>query len=383
MRMFEEHVESKDIEKDPFEEYIIQTEPSQKELGYAWYTAMGLQAVDGLQPSEYLQSLAIDNIEGKISLGEANRLIERYYEESSDRDIGREKEADIVSSRIAMVLSEKAFSFSVPQYIGIHERLFEGIYQFAGKLRDYNISKREWVLDGASVNYGNANELEELLEYDLKKEKVYDYSSLDKEDIIQHFAVFISDLWQIHAFGEGNTRTTAVFFIKYLRTLGFDVSNDLFAKNSWYFRNSLVRANYNNYTKDIHATTKYIELFLRNLLYGEKNVLKNRYMHIRWNDVEQDIRNEKQDIGIQKQDIKGAKQDIDLPSELTNKTKQHIINLNNAIGFDKCFGRTDVMTILNLTASPASALIKRMLTMELIVPVKGKGKGKYVFRKKS
>jgi len=135
-------------------------------------------------------------------------------------------------------------------------------------------------------------------------------------------------LWQIHAFGEGNTRTTAVFFIKYLRTLGFDVSNNLFAKNSWYFRNSLVRANYNNYTKDIHATTKYIELFLRNLLYGERNVLKNRYMHIRWNDVEQDIRNEKQDI-------EDAKQDIDLPSELTNKTKQHIINLNNAVGFDR------------------------------------------------
>ena len=155
----------RDIKKDPFEEYIIQTEPSQKELGYAWYTAMGLQAVDGLQPSEFLQSLAIDNIEGKISLGEANRLIERYYEESSDRDIDREKEADIVSSRIAMVLSEKAFSFSVPQYIGIHERLFEGIYQFAGKLRDYNISKREWVLDGASVNYGNANELEDSFSY--------------------------------------------------------------------------------------------------------------------------------------------------------------------------------------------------------------------------
>ena len=312
MRMFEEHVESKDIEKDPFEEYIIQTEPSQKELGYAWYTAMGLQEVDGLKPSEYLQGLAIDNIEGKISLGEANRLIEKYYEESSNRDIDREKEADIVSCRIATILSENAFTFSAPQYIGIHERLFEGIYRFAGKLRDYNISKREWVLDGASVNYGNANELEELLEYDLKKEKGYDYSSLDKEDIVQHFAEFISDLWQIHAFGEGNTRTTAVFFIKYLRTLGFDVSNDLFAKNSWYFRNSLVRANYNNYTKDIHATTKYIELFLRNLLYGERNVLKNRYMHIRWNDVEQDIRNEKQDI-------EDAKQDIELPSELTNK----------------------------------------------------------------
>jgi hypothetical protein len=167
-----------DIKNDPFEEYIKQSEPSKKDLGYAWYTAMGLQAVDGLKTSDYLKKVAKDNIEGNISLPEANKLIESYYiasidrKESSDRD----READIVAGRIAAVLSENAFTFSVPQYIGIHRRIFEGVFSHAGKIRDYNISKREWVLDGASVNYGNALELKELLEYDMQKEREYKYA---------------------------------------------------------------------------------------------------------------------------------------------------------------------------------------------------------------
>ena len=152
-----------DIKNDPFEEYIKQSEPSKKDLGYAWYTAMGLQAVDGLKTSDYLKKVAKDNIEGNISLPEANKLIENYYIASTDRkeSSDRDREADIVAGRIAAILSENAFTFSVPQYIGIHRRIFEGVFSHAGKIRDYNISKREWVLDGASVNYGNALELKE------------------------------------------------------------------------------------------------------------------------------------------------------------------------------------------------------------------------------
>ena len=370
-----------DIQKDPFEEYIRQTEPSKKELGYAWYTAMGLQAVDGLETSEHLKDIARDNIDGKITLPEANKLIETYYEESPERDKDRSREADTVTGRIAAILSENAFTFSVPQYVGIHKRLFVGVFSHAGKIRDYNISKHEWVLDGASVHYGNALELRELLEYDLRTEKEYEYSLDGIPEMIPHLAKFVSRLWQIHAFGEGNTRTTAVFFIKYLRSLGFDVTNDLFAKNSWYFRNALVRANYNDYTKDIRETTEYLELFLRNLLLGETNELKNRYLHVRWKTIKQDIEGKKQDIHIPKQDIGGEKQDIQITNELGNKTKQHIKDLFEEFGYERFFGRTEVMEVLGITASPASALIKKMLDMKLIYPMKGKGKGKYLFKR--
>ena len=177
----------------------------------------------------------------------------------------------------------------VPQYTGIHRRLFEGLYSHAGKIRDYNISKKEWVLDGASVHYGNSLEIKEMLEYDLRQEKEYEYRMDNVSAIIPHLAKFVAGLWQIHAFGEGNTRTTAVFFIKYLRTMGFDVTNDIFAENAWYFRNSLVRANYNDLPKGIRETTKYLELFLRNLLLNESNELKNRYTHIRWETSKQVI----------------------------------------------------------------------------------------------
>lgn len=368
-----------DIKKDPFEEYIRQSEPSKRELGYAWYTAMGLQAVDYLETSNYLKITARKNIEGEITLSEAGKLIENYYEESKDRDADRTKEADIVSARIASILSENAFTFSVPQYIGIHRRLFEGIYSHAGKIRDYNISKKEWVLDGASVHYGNALELREMLDYDIRTEKEYEYPLSSISAIIPHLAKFVSRLWQIHAFGEGNTRTTAVFFIKYLRSMGFDITNDIFAANSWYFRNSLVRANYNDLSKGIRETTEFLELFLRNLLLGESNELKNRYMHIRWEAKKQDIGDAKQDIQDQKQDIQEIEQHIEAPDVISNKTRQHIQVLFEKFGYDQFFGRTEVMSELSITASPASTLIKKMLNLGVIYPVKGKGKGKYLF----
>ena len=391
-----------DIKRDPFEEYIRQSESDKRELGYAWYTAMGLQAVDGLKTSDYLKSTAKKNIEGEITISEAGKLIESYYSESKENDTDRTKEADIVSVRIAAILSERAFTFSVSQYIGIHRRLFEGIYSHAGIIRDYNISKKEWVLDGASVHYGNALELREMLDYDIRAEKAYDYPQSSISAIIPHLAGFVSQLWQIHAFGEGNTRTTAVFFIKYLRSMGFDVTNTIFAENAWYFRNSLVRANFNDLSKGIRETTEFVELFLRNLLLGESNELKNRYLYIRWQeqkqdigdikqvieDKKQDIQNAKQDIQNIKQDIEDKKQNIDrreshveVAENVSKKTKQHIQELFETFGYDQFFGRTEVMRILPITASPASTLIKRMLEMKLIYPIKEKGKGKYLFQR--
>lgn len=263
-----------------FEEYIRQEEPHKKEKGYVWQTAIGLQAVDDLKPSEYLIRTARQHIEGDITIEEAKQLIDSYYQ---TKTVGtgiedRTEEADKVSARIAEILSEKTFTFSPVEYIAIHRRLFQGIYKFAGTIRDYNITKKEWVLRGETVIYASAGSIRESLDYDFGQEKNFSYKDLDIYEAISHIARFVSGVWQIHVFGEGNTRTTAVFAIKYLRTFGFDISNETFANHSWYFRNALVRANYNNLSKGIYATTEYIEAFFRNLILNEHSELKNRMM---------------------------------------------------------------------------------------------------------
>jgi fido (protein-threonine AMPylation protein) len=278
-----------------FDEYIRQAEPLGREKGIAWQTAIGLQQVDGLNTSDYLIDTARQHIEGDITIEQVKEQIDNYYKKSNERksDENRTEEADKVAVRIAEILSEESFNFSVVEYITIHKRLFDGIYKFAGEIRDYNISKKEWVLDSESVIYGNAINLKETVEYDLSREKSFNYKNIGQQEFVSHITKFVSDLWQIHPFGEGNTRTTALFAIKYLRTLGFDVNNDAFTKHSWYFRNALVRANYNNVQKGIFATSEYIEQFFSNLLLGAQNELKNRKLHITMpNDTVNDIVND-------------------------------------------------------------------------------------------
>ena len=265
-----------------FEEYIRQSEPHKREKGYAWQTAIGLQAVDGLKPSEYLKKKARQHIEGEITIDEVKQLVDSYYKSkvarSSSED--RTEEADKVSARITEILSENTFTFSPIEYLAIHRHLFEGIFSHAGQIRDYNITKNEWVLKGATVLYASAGSIRETLEYDFSQEKIFDYKNLNIDEAIRHIARFVSGIWQIHAFGEGNTRTTAVFTIKYLHTFGFNFSNETFANHSWYFRNALVRANYNDLTKGVYATTEFLEKFFRNLILNEQNELKNRNLQI-------------------------------------------------------------------------------------------------------
>jgi len=265
-----------------FEEYIRAEEPTLKERAENWRTAIGLQEVDGLQPSEYLRQTAQRNIEGEISLDEAKQLLRSYYKSKiaiTPEEQGVE-EADKVSANIAAVLAEPSFSFSVVGLTSIHRRIFDGVFKFAGRLRDYDITKSEWVLRGDTVLYVYHEDLKAALEYDLKQEKAFSYKGLSMDETIAHLAEFVSGIWQIHPFGEGNTRATAVFTIKYLRSMGFNVSNDLFAEKSWYFRNALVRANYRNRQKDIEPDKSFLILFFRNLLLGEQNELKNRYLII-------------------------------------------------------------------------------------------------------
>lgn len=365
----------KDKHTDPFAEYFISGEPGRADKAYAWQTAIGLQDVDKLKTSDYLLNTAKDNIEGGISIEEAKKRIDSYYEENRHHQPERTEEADKVSVRIAEILSENSFVFSPTQYISIHKRLFQGIYSHAGMIRDYNISKKEWILDGASVMYGGVTELRETLDYDFWTEKEFSYADLSMSEIIKHLAGFISRLWQIHIFGEGNTRTTAVFFIKYIRSLGFLVTNDVFAKNAWYFRNALVRANYSAFGVGVHEDLSYLESFLRNLLMGEDNELKNRYLHIAWEGSV--YSEEKQPI---KQPIEKNSPFIILEMKsVLSRTKANIIRLYGAFGNEKVFGRRDVMEVLGITERPATALIAKMYELGLTERITGAGKGKYRF----
>lgn len=265
-----------------FDEYLRQGEPNKAEKAKVWKTAIGLQQVDGLKPSEYLIETAKQNIEGDITFHEVKKRIDSYYQQHPTKtEDDRTEEADKVSARIAEILSEQTFTFSPAEYMAIHRRLFTGIYKFAGKIRDYNITKKEWVLNGETVLYASADSLKATLEYDFEQERKFSYRGLSEQEIIEHIAHFFSNLWQIHIFGEGNTRTTAIFLIKYLRKLGFKhVNNDLFADHSWYFRNALVRANYEDLSRGIHRTEKFLIRFLSNLLLKGNYTLKNREMHI-------------------------------------------------------------------------------------------------------
>lgn len=265
-------------------EYIKLGEPKPEEKTVAWQTAIGLQAVDGLTTSEYLLETAKENIEGKITIKEANARISNYYEERSDRhaiETGT-KEADIVAGRITALLAEKAFSFTPAAWMSIHRYLFKDVFMHAGEIRTYNIYKNEWVLNGKSVFYASYDSIPMTMEYDFKTEAAFSYKNLSRDAINRHLAQFTCDIWQIHPFGEGNTRSTAVFLIKYLSSLGYSINQECFAKKSWYFRNALVRANYNDFQNDIYATTLYLESFFENLLFGGNNELKNRYLHINW-----------------------------------------------------------------------------------------------------
>lgn len=265
-----------------FEAYERAKEPHTRQKASDWRTAIGLQDVDGLKVSDYLRQTAAKHIEGDITIDEARDMIRDYYvsKDSHDRPDEETEEADKVSANMAKLLNEKSFSFTAGEFLSIHRHLFEGVFKHAGEIRPYDITKKEWVLRGDTVLYGRSDDILIALEYDIKQEREFEYKGLSTDEMIEHICHFVSLLWQNHPFREGNTRTTAVFIIKYLRSCGFNVNNDLFADNSWYFRNALVRANYRNMAKGIDPDVSFLKLFFRNLLLGEHNELKNRYMLI-------------------------------------------------------------------------------------------------------
>ena len=345
-------------------EYIRQGEPEKIDKSNAWKTAIGLQDVDGLKTSDYLIETAKEHIEGKISITEADKRIHSYYEEQKDRNEIEEdsKEADIVSVRIAKLLGEKTFQFSPVEWQNIHRRLFEGLFSHAGKIRNYNITKKEWILKGDTVMYASFDSIRATLDYDFSQEKNFSYEGLTIDEAVRHIAKFTSGIWQIHPFGEGNTRSTAVFIIKYLKTFGFAVSNETFAENSWYFRNALVRANYNDLQNGVYATTEFLELFFENLLMNAGHELKNRYMHI-------DFENESATQSANKNVSKCQNDTLEL--SLEELTIINILNNNPAVTQKQ---------ISELTGKSERTIKRRTVEMQekgLITRENGRQKGKW------
>ena len=367
-----------------FDEYLRQGEPTQQEAASNWKTAIGLQAVDGLQPSAYLIDVAKRNIEGEITIDETRKLIDSYYQSKTARTPKEEEEeeADKVSANIAKILSTKTFAFNTNGYVSLHRRIFEGVFKHAGEIRQYDISKKEWVLEGDSVSYLNWEDLRRALDWDIEQEKNFQYKDLSDDEKIEHIAKFVSGIWQIHAFREGNTRTTAIFTIQYLRSLGYEVNNEMFAKHSWYFRNALVRANYRNINKDIEYSPIYLVRFFRNLLLGESWVLKNRYLHIdpteEWKVQPRLATPQVPHTPHQKVDRKGGQKTEKVGRKGGQKTKDSILSL---IASDPFVTTTEMSKRLEINRSAISKHIKKLKEdhiIERIGPDKG---GKWLIKK--
>ena len=359
-----------------FDEYLRQGEPLQKERAENWKTAIGLQAVDGLQPSAYLIDVAKRNIEGEISLDETRKLIDSYYQSKTVRTPKdeEEEEADKVSANIAKILASKTFAFNTNGYVSLHRRIFEGVFKHAGEIRQYDISKKEWVLEGESVNYLNWEDLRRALDWDIEQEKNFQYKGLTDDEKIEHIAKFISGIWQIHAFREGNTRTTAIFTIQYLRSLGYEVNNDMFAQHSWYFRNALVRANYRNIQKGIEYSPVYLVRFFRNLLLKDGWVLKNRYLHIRPTDdwTEQpNLKDPHYNKTLQKVDRKSGQKSESVDRKGGQKTKVSIIRM---IKDNPSISSIEMANLIGINRSAISKHLKK-LKEDHIIKREGPAKG--------
>jgi fido (protein-threonine AMPylation protein) len=358
------------------DEYIRQGEPQEQERGRAWQTAIGLQEVDGLKTSPYLLETARKHIEGDITISEAKQLIDSYYKSQAGRkevEGERTEEADKVSARITELLQEQTFNFSPAQLTSIHRRLFEGIYKFAGRIRDYNITKQEWVLRGETVYYASADTISETLDYDMGQERNYSYDGKSIDEAISHLTRFCANLWQIHAFGEGNTRSTAVFMIKYLKTLGFKVTNDLFATNSWYFRNALVRANYSNLQEGITETTVFLERFFRNMLLGETTPLRNREMHLDW---KPEVGSKSANIASEsaKEPVQSANFSQGLPPKCKNCTLEEIAVLR-VIQQDPSATQKNIAAEIGKSERTVKSITVRLTEQGILVRKNGKRNG--------
>ena len=257
------------IEKETPKNYIKQLE---------WDMAIGLQEVDNLKPSKYLEKLLQENVIGEKTIYEVEKELKDYYvEKEKNNDVNHnELECDLVSTRIVELLQEDNFELSINYLKYVHKYLFQDVYEFAGEFRKVDFSKHERILNNDSVAYGDHRLLEKSLDYDITIEKNKNYKEMNIVDVINNITDFSSRIWQIHPFREGNTRTTALFIEKYLVSLGYNVDNTLFKDKSVYFRNALVRSNYFNNYLNIKEDNSFLIKFYENLLLGKNHNLHSK-----------------------------------------------------------------------------------------------------------
>lgn len=275
--MSEKELDSSNIE------YTEETKPEGYVKQLEWDMAIGLQEVDNLKPSKYLEKLLEENVSGNLTIKQVEEELREYYiEKDKKQELNHnELECDFVSTRIVELLQIDNFELSVDYLKYIHKYLFQDVYEFAGEFRNIDFSKHEKILNNDSVAYGDCKTLKESLEYDISLEKEKNYKDLSVVEVINNITKFSSSIWQVHPFREGNTRTTALFIEKYLISLGYEVDNTLFKDKSVYFRNALVRSNYFNNYLNIKEDNNYLVKFYENLLLGKNNNLHSQDLIIK------------------------------------------------------------------------------------------------------
>ena len=259
-------------------DYIEAETPKNYVKQLEWDMAIGLQEVDALKPSKYLEKLVQENVTGEKTIYEVEKELKKYYvEKEKNNEVNHDEfECDLVSTRIVELLEEDNFELSIDYLKYIHKYLFQDVYEFAGEFRKVDISKDERILNNDSVAYGDCKLLYQSLDYDISLEKNKNYGEMNIVDVINNITNFSSSIWQIHPFREGNTRTTALFIEKYLLSLGYDVDNTMFKEKSVYYRNALVRSNYYNNYLNIKQDNSFLIKFYENLLLGKNNNLHSR-----------------------------------------------------------------------------------------------------------
>ena len=259
-------------------DYIEAESPKNYIKQSQWDMAIGLQEVDNLKPSKYLEELLQENVVGKKTIYEVEHELRQYYiEKEKNDDVNyNELECDLVSTRMVELLQEDSFELTIDYFKYVHKYLFQDVYEFAGEFKKVNFLKHERILNNDSVAYGDCKTLEQSLDYDISLEKKKDYKDINIVDVIDNITDFSSRIWQIHPFREGNTRTTALFIEKYIVSLGYDVDNTMFKEKSVYYRNALVRSNYFNNYLNIKQDNSFLIKFYKNLLLGKNNNLYSK-----------------------------------------------------------------------------------------------------------
>ena len=264
--------------ENPFSEYLKSGDPAARHRASAWSTAVGFHDITRTSVSGFLLEGARRNIEGSLGFPELEAEVGAFHRESGNETCARE---DLLTLRCAEELLKEEFSLTPEVLLGIHRGIFRGLSPEAGKYRTEDFSRKEWVLSDGVVKYGYTEGLPGYLSYDFSVEREVDYGQFTEDQIIRHVAYFIANLWQLHAFREGNTTVCTVFLIRYLKALSLYRDSDLFYRKSWYYRNALVRANYSDRRIAIFPSTEFLEMFLRSMICGEKQELRNRDMHLR------------------------------------------------------------------------------------------------------